>query len=111
MIYSEIPPLLEKHLVRGLAHITGGGLLNLRRLTQFGMNIHSPPPVPPVFTFIQEEGGISAEEMYRTFNMGMGFVIIAHASTAEEIAKESGGMIVGDVTSSQSCRVGDLEIW
>jgi len=110
-IYSEILSLLANHLVRGLAHITGGGLLNVRRLTQYGLDLHNALDVPPIFTFIQEEGGIAAEEMYRTFNMGMGFLIITHSSTAEEIAKESGGQIVGDVTSNAGCTVGDLKLW
>jgi phosphoribosylformylglycinamidine cyclo-ligase len=110
-IYSEIPALIEKHLVRGLIHVTGGGLLNFRRLTQYGLNLHTLPESPPVFRFLQEEGGISTEEMYRTFNMGIGFLIIARSSSAEAIAKDAGGMIIGNVTSEPGCRIGELRLW
>lgn len=65
----------------GLVHITGDGLANMCRLeTSFGFVIDSPPSVPPIFSLIQDEGGIDAAEMYKVFNMGVGFVIIVPAS-------------------------------
>ena len=79
--------------------------------TNFGLDINNPPETPPIFTFLQEEGGISPEEMYRTFNMGMGFLIITNPSVAEELAKEYGGRIVGDVTQEPGCRVGEMRLW
>jgi phosphoribosylformylglycinamidine cyclo-ligase len=66
--------------VRGLAHITSGGLGNLLRLAaDVGYEISEPLPVPPVFELIQERGDVPAEEMHEIFNMGCGFCAIVAA--------------------------------
>ncbi len=63
--------------VRGLAHITSGGLGNLLRLAaDVGYEIDSPLPVPPIFSLIQERSGASDEEMHEVFNMGCGFCCV-----------------------------------
>jgi phosphoribosylformylglycinamidine cyclo-ligase len=63
--------------VRGLAHITSGGLGNLRRLAaEVGYEIDDPLPVPPVFELIQERSNTSNEEMREVFNMGCGFCAV-----------------------------------
>jgi phosphoribosylformylglycinamidine cyclo-ligase len=67
--------------VRGLAHITSGGLGNLTRLAaEVGYEIDDPLPVPPVFELIQERAGASAEEMHEIFNMGCGFCCVVAAA-------------------------------
>jgi phosphoribosylformylglycinamidine cyclo-ligase len=66
--------------VRGLAHITGDGLRNLLRLAaEVGYEIDEPLPVPPVFELIQEQGGVSDEEMHEVFNMGCGLCVVVGA--------------------------------
>jgi phosphoribosylformylglycinamidine cyclo-ligase len=66
--------------VRGLAHITGGGLANLLRLGRHvGYEIDDPLPVPPVFDLIRELGEVSDEEMDEVFNMGCGFCCVVAA--------------------------------
>ena len=74
--------------VRGLAHITSGGTANLLRLAaEVGYEIDAPLPVPPIFGLIQEQGGISEEEMYDVFNMGCGFcVVVPEADEAEALS-------------------------
>ena len=63
--------------VRGLAHITSGGVNNLLRLAaKVGYEIDSPLPIPPLFTLIGERGNISDEEMHEVFNMGCGFCVV-----------------------------------
>ncbi len=63
--------------VRGLAHITSGGLGNLNRLVaDVGYEIDEPLPAPPVFALIQERGSVSGEEMRAVFNMGCGFCVV-----------------------------------
>jgi phosphoribosylformylglycinamidine cyclo-ligase len=63
--------------VRGLAHITSGGLGNLLRLAAgVGYEIGEPLPVPPIFGLIQERSGTSGEEMHDVFNMGCGFCCV-----------------------------------
>ncbi len=67
--------------VRGLAHITSGGLDNLLRLeAEVGYEIDDPLPVPPVFELIQERGEISDDEMHEVFNMGCGFCVVVAAA-------------------------------
>lgn len=66
--------------VRGLAHITSGGMGNLRRLrAEVGYEIDAPLPVPPVFELIRERGGVPDSEMHEVFNMGCGFCCVVAA--------------------------------
>jgi len=67
--------------VRGLAHITSGGLGNLLRLAaEVGYEIDDPLPAPPVFDLIQERAGVSSDEMHGVFNMGCGFCVLVAAN-------------------------------
>ena len=81
--------LLEKYKVLGIAHITGGGLLeNIPRILPEGVSVQinqNSWPKPPIFPLIQKEGEISDEEMYRTFNMGIGMVLVVRQKKALEI--------------------------
>jgi phosphoribosylformylglycinamidine cyclo-ligase len=71
--------------VRGLAHITSGGLGNLLRLAaEVGYEIEDPLPAPPVFGLIQERSGASDNEMHDVFNMGCGFCCIVAAGDEGE---------------------------
>jgi phosphoribosylformylglycinamidine cyclo-ligase len=77
-IYAKaVLELLGSVEVRGLAHITSGGLGNLLRLAaDVAYEIDDPLPVPPIFELIQERGGAGGPEMYDVFNMGCGFCIV-----------------------------------
>jgi len=79
---------------RGLAHITGGGLLNLARFdAEIGFLIDTLPDPPPIFHLLKRCGGIPDEEMYRVFNMGIGFCVIVapeEESKAVEILRRRG---------------------
>ena len=74
--------------VRGLAHLTSGGLDNLLRLeADVGYEIDDPLPVPPLFELIQELGEVSDSEMREVFNMGCGFCcVVAEADEASALA-------------------------
>ncbi len=91
--------------VHGLAHITGGGLTNLRRLApgRVGYAIEAPLRAPPVFGLIAELGEVPAAEMWEIFNMGCGFVAVVpddHAGDATAILAERhpGTAPIGTVT-------------
>jgi phosphoribosylformylglycinamidine cyclo-ligase len=73
--------------VRGIANITGDGLLNLLRLQVqgIGYRLDALPEPHPVFQLIEEEGGVAPEEMYRVFNMGIGLCVVAPADAAERV--------------------------
>jgi phosphoribosylformylglycinamidine cyclo-ligase len=82
---KPIVELLRSDLgVRGLAHLTSGGLNNLLRLeADVAYEIDDPLPVPPVFELIQELGDVPDEEMHEVFNMGCGFCVVVSAGSEE----------------------------
>jgi phosphoribosylformylglycinamidine cyclo-ligase len=84
-------------LVKGLAHITGGGLLdNVPRVLPAGLSAHidaSSWTLPPLFAWLREAGNVAEQEMYRVFNCGIGMVVIvaeADADTAMRSLADSG---------------------
>ena len=96
----QVLSILETHEVSGMVNITGGGLRNLLRLRR-GLCYEISEPLRPhkVFDLIQEWGGVSDEEMYQTFNMGMGYMMVMKADDAESVAAEHpNAHIVGSVT-------------
>ena len=110
-IYPEIVELVRQCNVHGLAHITGSGLLKLHRITDLGFEITDPLEPQPIFRFLQEQGNVDDEEMYRTFNMGMGFVVVV----AEEEAKEAcrimgpGSKVIGSIVK-EGLKAGHLTL-
>jgi len=108
-IYIEILDLLERVDMHGLAHITGSGLLKLHRLTEYGFNITDPIEPQPIFRFLQDLGCVENDEMYRTFNMGMGFLVVLSEDDSSEALGLEGGQIVGEVVKS-GISVGGIEI-
>ncbi|VUT24903.1 MAG: phosphoribosylaminoimidazole synthetase [Candidatus Methanolliviera sp. GoM_oil] len=111
-IYMEVLELVKEHEIHGLAHITGGGLLNLKRITNYGFNIYNPPKPQPIFEFLRELGGVSYKEMYRTFNMGAGFIIVAPKEEEKNILEKIDGEKIGEVTEKAGIKInlGDKEI-
>jgi len=81
--------LLDRGVIKGLAHITGGGLTdNIPRILPEGTAVKIEKgtwKVLPIFELLQRLGNVSEPEMYRTFNMGVGMVIVTSASDAEVI--------------------------
>lgn len=82
---KEVMEALKSNEVKGLANITGGSLGNLTRITKHGFVIEHPPEPQAIFRLIQEEGSVSDFEMYRTFNMGVGFCIVTSKKGAGEV--------------------------
>lgn len=70
---------------RGLAHVTGDGFANLTRLeAEVGYRLETLPEPPPIFTLIQEAGAIDDAEMFRVYNMGVGFIVIVPPDEADD---------------------------
>ncbi|HYL70580.1 MAG TPA: phosphoribosylformylglycinamidine cyclo-ligase [Candidatus Dormibacteraeota bacterium] len=94
---APVTELRRRTDVRALAHITGGGLIdNIPRVLPPGLAVdidRGAWRVPSVFTALQQAGGIHPEEMWRTFNMGIGMVVIVPAASAEQLS-EAGGITV-----------------
>ena len=86
---AVVRPLIEHGLVKGLAHITGGGITeNLPRTLPDGcaaeIDVRSWR-VPPIFRLLEERGTIARDEMFRAFNMGVGLVIVCDGADAEHV--------------------------
>ncbi len=81
--------LLDSGMIKGLAHITGGGLTdNIPRILPQGTAVEIDKdswPVLPVFKVMQKIGNVIESEMYRTFNMGVGMVVVTSADDAERV--------------------------
>jgi phosphoribosylformylglycinamidine cyclo-ligase len=77
---------IEKCSIHGLAHITGGSFTKLLRLKQIGFELDNLPKTPPLMQLIQDSG-VKSDEMYKTFNMGVGFCIISPENQVREIQK------------------------
>jgi len=82
-------PLLQDHPVKGLAHITGGGLVdNIPRILPDNTDAvieKSSWEIPPLFLMIREGAGVPEGDMFRTFNMGIGMVAITGPSETESL--------------------------
>ena len=89
--------LIEEVQVKGMAHITGGGFIeNIPRMLPDGVNVdinYGSWPILPIFELMQQKGGISNRDMFTTFNMGIGLVIVVPADQADaaiRVAIENG---------------------
>ena len=84
-------PLLQDDLIAAMAHITGGGLPdNIPRVLPAGTAVEIQRGVfsaPPIFAFLVERGGVSAEEAHRVFNMGFGMVLFVERARADEVIR------------------------
>lgn len=106
---KSVLPLLKSRLVKGLAHITGGGLIeNPPRAIAEGLQPRfdwNAWALPPVFAWLQEAGGVEEGEMRRTFNCGVGLVLIVSPEDAPEaletlIAAGEDAFVCGELASA-----------
>ncbi len=90
---KSILQLIKEFSIHGLAHITGGGLTgNVPRVLPKGCRAHIHKgawTAPPIFSSIQKLGHVEEEEMYRVFNMGIGFVVIVPPDQASAVVKRA----------------------
>jgi phosphoribosylformylglycinamidine cyclo-ligase len=108
---SIVRPMLERGLVKGMAHITGGGMTeNLPRILPEGCAAtidRGSWTVPPLFLALQRHGRIADDEMFRTFNMGMGLIVVCAADEVSrvtslvEAAGEPGVVRIGTVVAGE----------
>ncbi|XID90505.1 phosphoribosylformylglycinamidine cyclo-ligase [Paenibacillaceae bacterium WGS1546] len=103
---KQILKLLESVAIKGMAHITGGGFIeNIPRVLPEGVNVdiaRGSWPVLPIFGLLQQAGGISDRDMYTTFNMGIGMVLVVPAEQAEQALQIAKGM------GEQAYRIGTV---
>ncbi|AOZ93577.1 phosphoribosylformylglycinamidine cyclo-ligase [Paenibacillus crassostreae] len=103
--------LIEKVNVKGMAHITGGGFIeNIPRMLPDNVNVnidYGSWPILPIFELMQKQGGISNRDMFTTFNMGIGLVLVVNQKDASEALRvlQSHGeaaFVIGHVDEGES---------
>ncbi|MBO9606137.1 MAG: phosphoribosylformylglycinamidine cyclo-ligase [Paenibacillaceae bacterium] len=103
---KSVLALIDKVQVKGMAHITGGGFLeNIPRVLPAGVNVqidYGSWPILPIFELMQKDGSISNNDMFRTFNMGIGMVVIVPAEQAEE------ALALASSLGEQAYRIGNV---
>ena len=111
---KQVLKAVETADVKGIAHITGGGFFeNIPRIIPDGLRADIYPDrwkVPEVFKFIQHRGGIGQQEMFRTFNMGIGLVLAADPGQAEillESLQSDGAVVIGRISPGS----GGIKLW
>lgn len=89
---KSVLPLIEKNLVNGISHITGGGFVeNLPRMLTEDLAVEINKgtwPVPAIFNVMQELGNLKEPEMYEIFNMGIGMVLAISPEQLEEVQEQ-----------------------
>ena len=105
-----VAPLIDRYAIAGMCHVTGGGFYeNIPRMIPDGLcaRIDTSAIVPiPVFDFLKELGDLDVDDMYHTFNMGIGFVMAIDKGEADAVMtalKASGEapVILGEITSGE----------
>ena len=102
---NDIAPLLQKNLLKGMAHITGGGLLeNVPRVLPSGLAPHYDPQayeIPSLFRWLQEAGQLSDSELNTVFNCGIGMVLIAAKDRGDDVlASCPDGIVLGELAAA-----------
>ncbi len=107
--YQPLLASIPEGLVKGLAHITGGGIVdNLPRVLPKDCSAMIDTrkwTVPPLFRLIQEGGGVEETEMYQVFNMGIGMAIVVSARDAEAVIRRTRAKRIGVIQS------GNGKVW
>jgi phosphoribosylformylglycinamidine cyclo-ligase len=101
-----VKPMLGSGLIKGMAHITGGGITeNLPRILPAGTAARirtSAWTVPPVFAWLQKSGQVPVSDMMRTFNMGIGLIVATAADHADQVNAALGGSFIGEIAPGES---------
>ncbi len=103
--YDEVYPLLEKDLINGMAHITGGGFKgNIIRVLPDNIcaNINTKSWEPlTIFKLLKKWGNVETEEMYRVFNMGIGFILFVNPNNVDTILNQiKDAIVIGETTKT-----------
>ena len=116
---SSLVTLIRRFKINGMVHNTGGGFTdNIPRILPKGCKAilkRQSWPVPPIFTFLQTKGNISTAEIYRTFNMGIGMLVIVGNSSVEDVMHQlkafgESAFVIGEVAAMQKADEPQVEM-
>jgi len=108
---KTILALIEKYDIKGISHITGGGFVeNIPRMIPDGLRVNIQKgswPILPIFNLLKDLGNMEENDIFNTFNMGIGMVLAVEAGKAEEITdylKSVGqeAFIIGSITEGEA---------
>ncbi|MFN7142876.1 MAG: phosphoribosylformylglycinamidine cyclo-ligase [Myxococcota bacterium] len=103
---KQLLDLRTRYELLGMAHITGGGFTgNVPRVLPKGLGARIDKgswPVPPIFDLLRARGNLGDAEMYRTFNNGIGMVVVVRPDVADAFAVEAGGFRIGRVVEDEA---------
>lgn len=117
---KQLLPIVQAGLVKGMSHITGGGFTeNIPRVLPKGTGCYvdaSQWELPPVFHFLMKQGGVEPLEMARTFNNGIGMVLVVDPATADQVIQtlhNAGETVhkIGAVTDKSGVEMRGLDAW
>jgi len=116
---KQVLPVAQSGLIKGMAHITGGGFTeNIPRMLPKGLGCFIDAAawqLPAVFPFLMKHGAIDPLEMARTFNNGLGMILVVEETKVEEAMKAlaAGGPVynIGEVTATSGVEMRNLEAW
>lgn len=122
---KQLLPVVQKDLIKGMAHITGGGFLeNIPRVMPEHLAVivdAKSYDLPPIFKWLKQAGGLSAHEMSRTFNCGIGMIIVADRENVAEITRlleaanetvyELGSVTTKEALGGKEVEVRNTEVW
>lgn len=105
---KQVLPLIEQHLIHGVAHITGGGLIeNVPRMLPAGLQAQITPnwDVPAVFSYLAKLGQLSQQDCYETFNMGIGLVLAVAKKDVKQVKQAliASGEVVYEIGKVTQC--------
>ncbi|MFK7697629.1 phosphoribosylformylglycinamidine cyclo-ligase [Paenibacillus sp. HJGM_3] len=103
---KQVLTMLEQVNIKGMAHITGGGFLeNIPRVLPAGVNVqieYGSWPILPIFHLLQQAGSVSNNDMFRTFNMGIGMVLVVPADQADAAVR------IAEAQGEKAYRIGTV---
>ncbi|KAI0788690.1 aminoimidazole ribonucleotide synthetase [Abortiporus biennis] len=117
---KQVLPVAQAGLIKGMSHITGGGFIeNIPRVLPKGLGCFvdaSTWELPPVFKFLMKHGNVEPLEMARTFNNGIGMVLVVDPTKAEQTIEALNGAYgpvykIGEVTNQNGVEMRNLETW
>ncbi len=103
--YPVLKSFIDIHIIKGLAHITGGGIPgNLKRIIPDGKSAiirKDSWNVPAIFRFLQQGERVEEAEMYRAFNMGIGMIAVVNEENANEILEQTDAKVIGTIIQGE----------
>jgi len=99
--YPILKPFIDRHVIKGLTHITGGGIPgNLKRIIPDGISAIVKKDswnIPPLFKLLQQGGQVEENEMYRAFNMGIGMIAVVTEKNANQMLNQTDAKVIGTI--------------